>query len=191
VRYSLRKKVWILNAICTITRFLIFLLHWPWFNYFVLNNFLKHNSWNPYVIQAIRVCVLRNIPTSGWSLYIWYNTAAYTVCITYRLQCIFYVSIPTCCDFLSSVCPLRFFSCRSLCNFSPVPIEFHTWWSPGVVFPSWTFEFPQILLRVEGFHFHIPDRKIDLNHLCCYTRKPKLNYLYLYWIALSVLNCSS
>ena len=116
---------------------------------------------------------------------------AYTVCITYRLQYIFYVSISTCCDFLSSVCPLQFFSCRSLCNFSPVPIEFHTWWSPGVVFPSWTFEFPQILLHVEGFHFHIPDRKIDFNHLCCYKRKPKLNYLYLNWIALSVLNCSS
>jgi hypothetical protein len=66
VRYSLRKKVWILNAICTITRFLIFLLYWPWFNYFVLNNFLKHNSWNPYVIQAIRVSVLRNIePLAG------------------------------------------------------------------------------------------------------------------------------
>jgi hypothetical protein len=94
VRYSLRKKVWILNAICTITRFLIFLPYWPWFNYFFLNNFLKHNSWNPYVIQAIRVCVLRNIPTSGWSLYIWHNTAAYTVCITYRLLYIFMSQTP-------------------------------------------------------------------------------------------------
>ncbi len=26
---------------------------------------------------------------------------------------------------------------------------------------------------------------------CYYRRKPKLNKLYLYWIALSVLNCSS
>jgi hypothetical protein len=51
VRYSLRKKVSILNAICTITRFLIFLLYWPWFNYFFLNNFLKHKISRIWLIQ--------------------------------------------------------------------------------------------------------------------------------------------